>query len=63
MAETEYRQRKADTVIKVVSFKSIVLLASVVVGHFPKEQQKRMEEQQLVSMHHCYFLSLTFLVF
>lgn len=44
MAETEYRQRKADTVIKAVSFKSIVLFASVVVGHFPKEQQKRMEE-------------------
>ena len=61
MAETEYGQRKADAVIKAVSFKSIVLFASVVVGHFPKEQQKRMEEQWLVSTHECYFLSLTFL--
>lgn len=61
MAETEYGQRKADAVVKAVSFKSIVLFASVVVGHFPKEQQKRMEEQRLVSTHECYFLSLTFL--
>jgi len=57
------RQTQALSILaRAVSFKSVVLFASVVVGHFPKEQ-KKMDKQQLVSVHQCYFLSLTFLFF